>query len=40
MKNLTILLIMFALSLSAQENFEPQFEKQGDIIKSIFYHDN
>ena len=40
MKNLTILLIMFALSLSAQENFEPQFEKQGDIIKAIFYHDN
>ena len=40
MKSLTILLIMFTLTLSAQESIKPKFEKEGEFTKAVFYHDN
>ena len=40
MKNITLLIFLFSLSLSAQENIKPKFEKEGELIKAMFYHDN
>jgi len=40
MKKFAVLLTFFALTLSAQENIAPQLEKQGELIKASFFHDN
>lgn len=43
MKNIKSILVvvafLFSLTLSAQE-IKPQFEKQGDLIKGIFYNED
>ena len=40
MKYLALLLTMFSLTLSAQESKAPTYEKEGDLTKVIFFHDN
>lgn len=40
MKYLTIILLLFSLTISAQKSTEPQFEKEGDLTKAVFFHDN
>ena len=40
MKYLTIILLLFSLTISAQKSIEPQFEKEGDLTKAVFFHDN
>ena len=40
MKNITLLIFLFSLSLSAQENIKPKFEKEGELIKVVFFHNN
>ena len=40
MKNIALLIFLFSLTLSAQENIKPKFEKEGELIKAMFYHDN
>lgn len=31
---------MFTFAISAQESIEPQLEKEGDLTKVAFFHDN
>ena len=40
MKNIAIILILFSFVLNAQDSTEPKFEKQGELTKAVFYHDN
>ena len=36
---LLALALIFSITLSAQEN-KPTFEKEGDMVKATYYHDN
>ncbi len=40
MKNILLLLIMFTFTVTAQESIKPQFEKEGNLTKVTFFHDN
>ena len=40
MKNIVILLVLFSLTLNAQDSIKPKFEKEGELTKVTFYHDN
>ena len=31
---------MFSFTLSAQESKPPKYEKEGDLTKVVFFHDN
>lgn len=40
MKNIMIMIaVLFSATIFAQDN-KPTFEKQGDLVKGTFYHDN
>ena len=40
MKNIAILLVLFSFTLNAQDSIKPKFEKEGELTKVMFYHDN
>lgn len=40
MKYIAVLLITFSFTLSAQESKAPKYEKEGDLTKVVFFHDN
>ena len=40
MKNIAILLVLFSFTLKAQDSIKPKFEKEGELTKAMFYHDN
>jgi len=40
MKNIMIALLMFTFTLSAQESIKPQFTKEGNLTKVVYFHDS
>jgi antitoxin component YwqK of YwqJK toxin-antitoxin module len=40
MKYLAIISMLFSFIVSAQESIEPKFEKEGDLTKVVFFHEN
>ena len=40
MKYLVTILLLFSYIISAQKIIEPKFEKEGDLTKVVFFHNN
>ena len=40
MKYIAVLLVLFSFTLNAQNSIKPKFEKEGELTKVMFYHDN
>jgi len=40
MRNIVILFVLFSFTLNAQDNIKPKFEKEGELVKAMFYHEN
>ncbi len=40
MKYIAFLLTMFSLTLSAQASKSPRYEREGDLTKVVYFHDN
>ena len=40
MKYILIFFVLLTFTLNAQDNIKPKFEKEGELTKAIFYHDN
>lgn len=40
MKKACILLLMFTMTLAAQDSIKPKFKKEGNLVKASYFHDN
>ena len=40
MKYILIFFVLLTFTLNAQDSIKPKFEKEGELTKAVFYHDN
>lgn len=40
MKYILIFFVLLTFKLNAQDSIKPKFEKEGELTKAVFYHDN